>query len=144
MHKTVLFLVFLFVAIFSFSQEKVEWSYSFDNETSNIEVKAVVAGGWHLYSQYIDNDLGPIPTSFEFEENAGYTLIGKTIEPESLKEYDENFEGELNFFKDEVVFKQKIKVVESTTVKGVVTFMVCNDTMCLPPTDIEFSIKINK
>jgi thiol:disulfide interchange protein DsbD len=144
MHKTLLFLVFLIVTAFSFGQEKVQWSYSFDNELDIVEVKAVIAGGWHLYSQKIDNDLGPIPTSFSFEENDDYTLVGKTIEPESLKEYDENFEGELNFFKDEVIFKQKIKVERSTTVKGVVTFMVCNDTMCLPPTDIEFSIKINK
>ena len=144
MHKTFLFLAFIIVSTFSFGQKKVEWAYSFDSESSTIEIKAKIVEGWHLYSQHIENEIGPVPTSFEFSENDAFSLVGKTIEPESLKEYDENFEGELNFFKDEVVFSQKIKINKSTTVNGVVTFMVCNDTMCLPPTDIKFSIKINK
>ena len=71
-------------------------------------------------------------------------LIGKTIEPESIREYDENFEGELNFFKENATFKQKMKVSTSTSVKGVITYMTCNDTMCLPPKDVEFVITINK
>lgn len=144
MLKTIISLLFVFMISLSFGQEKVEWSYSFDSESSTIQVKAGIAEGWHLYSQYIENEIGPIPTSITFEENEDYVIVGKTIEPESLKEYDPNFEGDLNFFKDEVVFTQKIKLEKSTTVNGVVTFMVCNDTMCLPPTDIEFSITINK
>lgn len=144
MHKTFIFLVFIIVSTLSYSQDKVEWAYSFDSESSTIQIKATIDEGWHLYSQHIDNEIGPVPTSISFENNDGVVLVGKTIEPESLKEFDENFEGELNFFKDEVVFTQKIKLKNSTTLNGVVTFMVCNDTMCLPPTDIDFSIKINK
>lgn len=144
MHKTLIFIAFILLSTLSFGQEKVEWSYSFDSELSTIQIKATIDEGWHLYSQHIDNEIGPVPTSIVFEKNDEVVLVGKTIEPESLKEYDENFEGELNFFKDEVVFTQKIKLKNSTTLNGVVTFMVCNDTMCLPPTDIDFSIKINK
>lgn len=144
MHKTLIFIVFILVSMLSFGQEKVEWTYSFDSESSTIQIKATIDEGWHLYSQHIDNEIGPVPTSISFEKNGEVVIVGKTIEPESLKEYDENFEGELNFFKDEVVFTQKIKLKKSTTLNGVVTFMVCNDTMCLPPTDIDFSIKINK
>ncbi len=144
MLKTIISLFFILMTTLSFGQGKVEWSYSYDSESSTISVKAEIAEGWHLYSQHIENEIGPIPTSITFEKNEDVEIIGETIEPESLKEYDPNFEGDLNFFKDEVVFTQKIKLEKSTTVNGVVTFMVCNDTMCLPPTDIEFSITINK
>lgn len=146
MLKTIISLLFILITALSYGQDKVQWSYSFDSELSMVLVKAEIAEGWHLYSQYIENEIGPIPTSITFEESNGVQIIGETIEPESLKEYDPNFEGDLNFFKDEVVFKQKIKLEKekSATINGVVTFMVCNDTMCLPPTDLEFSLMINK
>jgi thiol:disulfide interchange protein DsbD len=144
MLKNLIFLLFTLVSTLLFSQEKVKWIYSFNSESSTVQINAIIDEGWHLYSQYLDNEIGPVPTSITFKESSDYLIIGNTIEPESIKEYDENFEGELNFFKGEVTFTQKIKVKKYTTVKGVVTFMVCNDSMCLPPTDIEFTININK
>ncbi|MEJ6776782.1 MAG: protein-disulfide reductase DsbD family protein [Crocinitomicaceae bacterium] len=144
MLKTLIFLLFTLVSTLLFSQEKVKWIYSFNSESSTVQINAIIDEGWHLYSQYLDNEIGPVPTSITFKESRDYFIVGNTIEPESIKEYDENFEGELNFFKGEVTFIQKIKVKKYTTVKGVVTFMVCNDSMCLPPKDIEFTIKINK
>ena len=126
----------------TFGQEKVQWSFNFDNDSNIIQIKADIAEGWHLYSQHIDNEIGPVPTTIDFTDNEDIILIGTTEEPESLKEYDENFEGELNFFKDEVIFTQKVDVRKNSKLEGVVTFMVCNDTMCLPPVDKEFFILI--
>lgn len=137
-----LFTVLLFSKL-SVAQDRVTWTFSYNKESGHFEAKAEIAEGWHLYSQHIDNELGPVPTSFTFEENADLKLVGKVREPESIKEYDENFEGELNFFKEEVVFTQKIKASKSTELKGSVMFMVCNDTMCLPPTDKEFTVRID-
>lgn len=124
------------------AQDKVDWSYVFNPAAGEVQVTADIAEGWHLYSQHIDNEIGPIPTSFEFQENPAVEFIGSTKEPESIKEYDPNFEGELNFFKDEVTFVQKAKVKGATTIVGTVTYMVCNDTMCLPPVDEVFTINI--
>lgn len=144
MFKSFIILLFCSIASLSFSQEKVAWSYSYDASNEELILEAVIAEGWHLYSQTINEGIGPVPTSFEFSENSAIQLIGKTIEPESIKEYDENFEGELNFFKNKVVFKQGMKVSNSTSVKGVVTYMICNETTCLPPKDVEFVVSINK
>jgi thiol:disulfide interchange protein DsbD len=69
-------------------------------------------------------------------------FIGETLEPESIKEYDPNFEGELNFFKDEVTFVQKVEVEQPTELSGTVTYMICNDVMCLPPVDEFFKIEV--
>lgn len=141
--KGILIIISLFVSVLSYAQDEVKWNFSFNSETSSIEIKAEIQEGWHLYSQNIDNDLGPIPTSFEFLTNENFKIVGETIEPKPIKEYDENFEGELDFFKTEVVFTQKIENISATTISGVVTFMVCNDVMCMPPVDLEFTITIN-
>lgn len=129
----------------SFGQEKVEWTYSYDSETETIIISAEIEEGWHLYSQHIDESLGPIPTVFKFEEDKTFfKLIGKTLEPTPITEYDPNFEGDLSFFEGSVEFIQKLRVKASGEVRGTITFMVCNEEMCLPPVDIDFNIMINK
>lgn len=136
--------LFILLSFGTYSQEKVSWSYHYDENNEELILDAKIADGWHLYSQVINEGIGPVPTSFTFNENSAVKLIGSTVEPESIREYDENFEGELNFFKESASFKQKMKVSSSTSVKGVITYMTCNDTMCLPPKDVEFVITINK
>ncbi len=143
MSKFIFLSFFLLMVLKANAQENVVWSYHYDAQNEALLIEAQIGEGWHLYSQYIDDGIGPVPTAFEFSENSAVKLLGKTIEPESIREYDPNFEGELNFFKDEVTFTQKIKAKESTTIDGVVTYMICNDTMCLPPKDVKFTISIN-
>ena len=114
-----LILVLIAVSFFTvncISQNQVKWTFSYDSDLNGFKASAEINEGWHLYSQHIDNEIGPVPTSFNFEENSMITLVGSTKEPESLKEYDENFEGELNFFKDKVEFVQELKFSKSTVV----------------------------
>ncbi len=144
MIKSIFLILLCLCSFLTFSQEKVVWSSHYDNSSETLLIEANIAEGWHLYSQNISVEIGPVPTTFEFEENSAIKIIGKTTEPESIREYDENFGGELNFFKNKVVFEQKMKVFESTSVKGLVTYMICSDTVCLPPKDVEFVVQINK
>lgn len=142
--KGIIFIFALMLTTFVRAQEKVEWQLYYDDKTETIAIIATIAEGWHLYSQHLNNEIGPVPTSFIFEANDKVKIIGETTEPESLKEYDENFEAELNFFKESVTFSQKVKVSESGQLNCTVTFMVCNDTMCLPPRELTFTIPIKK
>lgn len=145
MPKSIFFLLCLMLSLSSFGQEKVEWTYSYDSESETITIAAEIEEGWHLYSQYINENLGPVATSFKFDENkTQFKLVGKTSEPEPITEYDPNFEGDLSFFKDSVEFTQKLKIKTSGEVRGTITFMVCNEEMCLPPVDIDFNLMINK
>lgn len=141
--KGILLIFSIFVTFLSFGQNKVQWDFGFDNESSSLVMTANIEEGWHLYSQIIDNEIGPIPTEFEFITNDNYQLIGSTLEPKPIEEYDPNFEGDLSFFKSEVTFTQEIENVDAASVEGVVTYMVCNDVMCMPPVDIEFTITLN-
>lgn len=106
--------------------------------------KADIDKGWTVYSQYTD-DNGPVPTSINFESE-GFELAGKSIETGHKKEgYDKMFDVDVvKFLADEpFVIKQKIKVKNGTkNVTGYLTYMTCNDEMCLPPTDVEFDLAI--
>ena len=144
MPKTVLLLLIVVLSFCSFGQEKVDWKVDYDPLTETIVFSASIDEGWHLYSQKIRDEVGPVPTAFKFEKSKQYKLIGKTIEPSPITEYDPNFESELSYFKESVEFFQKIKVKTTTEVKGVITFMVCTNEMCLPPTDIDFNLTITK
>ncbi|MDG1331342.1 MAG: protein-disulfide reductase DsbD N-terminal domain-containing protein [Crocinitomicaceae bacterium] len=145
MPKSIFFLLCLLFSFSSFGQEEVAWTYSYDSDSETITITAEIEEGWHLYSQYIDENLGPVATAIQFEENKDqFKLVGKTVEPTPITEYDKNFEGELSFFKDSVKFTQKLKLKTSGEVRGTITYMICTEEMCLPPVDIDFNLMINK
>ena len=147
--KLALSILFLFTASFAFSQifKPVKWTYSV-NRINDCEaeliLKAKLDKGWHMYSQFLDRDDGPVATTFSFDKNSNCTFTGKVQEGKPIKEYDPNFEMELNFFANEATFKQKINITnkKAFSVKGVTNFMVCDATKCLPPEDVEFEFKI--
>ncbi len=136
------FLFFAFVSLASQAQEKVTWDISYSQETNSVLLNANIAEGWHLYSQFIKNDIGPVPTSFTFTENNTIKLTGIVTEPTPIREYDENFEANLDFFKTKVTFNQAVAKGSKGVLKGTITYMVCNDVMCLPPVDYAFEVKI--
>lgn len=143
MRKLFFLCSFLLIGTSLFAQDRVKWDFSYNAATKEIQMKAIISEGWHLYSQHINNTIGPVPTSFTFMENSTVKFEGETKEPKAIHEYDENFEAALDFFKNEVIFTRKIaKAKAGDLVKGYVTFMVCNDVMCLPPVDVDFSITI--
>ncbi|MBC8486481.1 MAG: thioredoxin family protein [Bacteroidetes bacterium] len=142
-----LFGLILFVTGIGFTQilDPVKWSFSqkdLGNNEAELVFTASIEKGWHLYSQDIPES--PPATIFSFEENDGYKLTGKVTESEPELEYDPNFEMTLKYFSNEAVFKQKVKLLSNTpvTIKGYVNFMCCDNTKCLPPTDVEFEFTV--
>ena len=106
--------------------------------TANIDYK------WSVYSQYIDG-FGPIPTSFEFDKNTNVELIGDVVEDQTNKvtEQDPVFEMIVSKFYSKAKFTQKVNVIaDASPISGYLTFMTCDDTRCLPPTDIDFLFEL--
>jgi thiol:disulfide interchange protein DsbD len=125
----------------------VKWSFSLgqtNNGEAELIFKAKIDKGFHVYSQFLESNDGPVATTFNFDKSKDYSPIGKLSEGTPQEEYDPNFEMKLKFFANEAVFKQKIKINNNKafTIKGYLNFMVCNDKMCLPPEDIDFEFKI--
>ena len=140
--KQLLLVCLLTVSSWGFSQGKVEWNVSYNKTANQLEFKAGIAEGWHLYSQFIQNDIGPVPTTFVFSDTPAVKWDGNVAEPKPIHEYDENLGASLDFFKNEVIFTRKLKPGSKGTITGYVTYMICNDVKCLPPVDYNFSVTI--
>lgn len=145
MKRIFFFIVVTTLTFHANAQENVvTWFTSFNEKTSEIEIQANIEEGWHIYSQFVASDLGPIPTTFTFENNSGFTLIGNILEPKAIHKYDPTFDASLDYFEKQVTFKQKIKTTQTTNLNGVILYMACNDVRCIPPTDEKFTIQITK
>ena len=147
--KKIFILLFCFILICSttFAQifEPVKWTFELKNAsetTGQIIVKATIDEGWHVYGLNIPKD-GPRATSIIFNKLENAQKVGELIATSKLeKQFDVNFNMELNWYSENAVFIQKIKYSDASKVKinGVVEFMACNDKNCLAPTKKQFSL----
>lgn len=141
--------ILLFWGLFANAQiyTPVTWKFEAENITKSsatLVITADIAPGWHVYSQFIE-DGGPIPTSFNFEKGAGYTLDGTVTEsPKAVGGFDPTFKMQISWHKKQVKFSQKIKLTQAkVVVKGVLEFMTCDDSHCLPPEEVPFTISVD-
>ncbi|MBW6492270.1 MAG: thioredoxin family protein [Lentimicrobium sp.] len=124
----------------------VKWSFSskqITTEETQLIFTADIDPTWHLYSQDIPPD-GPVPTSFTFEKSPAYALVGKVNEPKALEEFDKNFDMVVKYFANQAVFTQTIKILtdKDFKIKGVLEFMCCDDSRCLPPDEVDFTFNV--
>jgi thiol:disulfide interchange protein DsbD len=126
------------------AQSVVKWSGVYSKKTDEVILTATIEKKWHLYSQYISPNAGPVATKITFTKNKKVKIKGKPLEENVHAFYDENFGAHLSVFDDKAIFRQKIRVKKNTDLKVVITYMVCDDTRCLPPTDETLTIKIEK
>ncbi|MDO5969039.1 protein-disulfide reductase DsbD family protein [Flavivirga aquimarina] len=137
----------LLLALFSLNMgnsqifEPVKWITSVEKISNNkykLISKASIESGWHLYSQDVPED-GPVPTTFTYDDKNGtFKIIGKTLEEEGHTIDDPIFGMKIKFFEDQAVFEQIVEVLaDERTVNATVEFMVCDDTKCLPPTEVD-------
>ncbi len=141
-------IVFLFGLLFSTSvlaqfHDPVKWSMTQQKVGGNefeISFTADIEEGWNVYSQYLESEDGPIPTSFNYDEGDHFELVGKNVEEGFKKEgHDEVFDMNLVKFYKKVTFTQRLKILDaSKPVKGYLEFMTCDDERCLPPAEKEF------
>ena len=123
----------------TFSKEKIS-----DNEIE-LQFKANIEKGWHLYSQFLPNQADAYPTNFIFVNTENYDFLGEVVEPEPIRKADAMFDNMiLPYFKDEVVFRQRIKVNSSNDFKinGEISFMSCDASQCVFPPLTPFSFNI--
>ncbi len=148
--RTLLFSAFtLFTSLFLQAQifNPVSWKTEvkpLEDGKYELVIHAEIEKGWHLYSQNLPGDDGPIATEFTFKEADNYSLEGKVKEPKPKVEYDPNFDMELSYYEEEVSFTQIVKAKSETAfdIMGEVYFMVCDAEKCLPPEYVDLTFAI--
>ena len=129
-------------------QDPVSWNLQF-NKLAEDEVELVATAtideGWYVYSQTLESDEGPIPTSINYEDSSQVAAWISNKESASQSSYklqmiDEVFEMKLTKYKHDFTIRQVIKVADvNQEIAGFLEYMTCNATMCRPPTAVEFS-----
>jgi len=130
--------------------EPAVWNFEISSENVNVgeEVDliftATIDPKWYLYSSDFDPDLGPKVTTFIFDENKSYSLVGD-VKPDNPEEkYDDIFEGKVTFFKGTGKFIQTIKLLQpQVKIEGIIDYQVCSDIdgRCIPfEQDFAFAI----
>lgn len=135
----------LLLSLSGFAQmlEPVKWSTEY-KQVSDTEYDLIftakIDNGWGIYSQFLDSDDGPVATEFTYETGSHFEKQGKTEESGNRKkEYDPIFEMDVVKFTKTGIFTQRVKLLEpGKPITGYLTFMTCDDTRCLPPTDVDF------
>ncbi len=128
--------------------EPVKWTLEVQPQadgTHALALKANIDKGWYVYSQIVEED-GPEPTSVEFEEDPNVEVLGKAeeVSDHEVSGFDKVFQMNVTKFKEEVTFLQKIKVGDpNKEVNGLVYFMTCDDSRCLPPTEVPFKVTLS-
>lgn len=146
--KTIIFALTFLVTSMVQSQilEPVKWTTSV-NKISDSEYELIATANiepkWHLYSQNVPED-GPIATSFTYSGNGNYLKKGNTLEEKGHVVKDPVFEMEIKYFENKAKFKQRIKLKGKVPFKieAVVEYMVCDDSRCLPPTEVDLVFNV--
>ncbi|MFD0795554.1 protein-disulfide reductase DsbD N-terminal domain-containing protein [Mucilaginibacter litoreus] len=148
MKKLFLALTALFITIGAKAQIEthVTWAFAAKKISATEAVvlaKATIDPGWHIYSQTVKEG-GPVKTEFTFTPSKDFTVTGKPSEPKPITKFEKVFNMNVGYFENAVIFQQKVKLksAKATLVKGKVEFMTCNDSKCLPPDEVEFSVAI--
>ena len=146
MNRTFLCFLMVFMSTYASAQirNSVTWSYGVKKINAKEAVvlfKATMEKDWHIYSS-VQQEGGPQKTSFAFGPSKDYQLVGKIGEPKPIVEYSDTYKFNLLYFKNTVVFQQKIKLVKKTVLKTTVTFMACTDKECTQATDVKFNIPV--
>jgi thiol:disulfide interchange protein len=120
--------------------DPVKWKTSLVNLPNNeaeIEFQASISPGFHLYSTSpsTDPNVYALPTELLLTaDKANFELIGKLTEGKYITHFDDMQGGEVNYFENSAVFKQKIKILGTApfTLKGTIQGQTCNDKACYP------------
>ncbi len=140
--------LFLFGSAFGQMMTPVKWSFEAQKIAESAYVLIFTASidkGWHIYSQYLESDDGPLPTSFHFDDNPRVEIVGKTKESGTKSEaYDPLFEMKVVKFTGQPVFSRRVKLIKGPAlVKGHLEYMSCDNKKCLPPTKVDFQFKLD-
>lgn len=149
MKKFVFSIMFVLAAFLVNAQlNPVSWTFTskkIADKTYEVHMKATMQSGWHLYSQMQPEDAIAIPTTFTVNNNPLLTLNGKIKEVGKLEKFhDAKLDISANQYANTVDFVQIIKLKSNakTNLSGSVEYQTCDNSKCLPPKTVNFSVAI--
>lgn len=147
MKKFFLFALFLSAyQLFAQDLKPVKWAFSISkNEKTQVytlSALATIEDGWHVFAPEPGGDGLLIPTEVKITNQKGVQTIGSLTPARRPVTHDMDGIGMVNYYEGEINFTIEFTANQVNTLQGMASFQCCNDKMCLPPTDIPFSLKL--
>ena len=124
--------------------EVIKWNFkvTYDCDIATIVMDVEQRDGWHIYAQKQPAGAVSLPTSFSYEKNKNYQLVGRASESATEEHNNDGF-PERYFKGKKATFKQQIKIKseQDFKIKFTYSFMACK-TACFPPEEREMEITI--
>jgi thiol:disulfide interchange protein len=151
-HFLALFILVAATSISIFAQEPVHFKVSADpaairpGETVTLWIDVELVDDWHIYSATTPPG-GPFPTEILLDDGL-LTQVGAVIQPDPVVEHDPNFDLQVEYYGKSVRFgimaTHPPEYAEpQVNAAGGITYMLCNESACLPPTTYAFNVAVN-
>ncbi|MCY4562623.1 MAG: thioredoxin family protein [Flavobacteriaceae bacterium] len=128
--------------------DPVQWTSDYKKNQDGIytiRFDAQIEDGWHLYSQFSDEN-GALPTEFIFLDSQNRYGPGRVKESPSVVAYDQVFEMDLTFFRKEASFEVDIELIDPDIefFEIEINYQVCDDKLCIFRSEVfEFVLDTN-
>ena len=146
--RSIVLLGFTFFALSAQAQPvSVTWKSTvepIEGDAYRIVLEATVPSGYHMYDLGPYEGGGPNPTVITFTPGDGVSLDGE-VEPLDAphRYFDQTYGMEIGTYEGSVRFAQKVRLqAEQGAVTAQLEWMICDDTSCMPPEDLEMQIGI--
>ena len=148
--KALLFLVAAAVcgdsALAQIINDAARWDVEAHKKQGNqyeIVFKLALKKNWHIWSLKPGGDGLQMPPEFQFDDNRNVKLTGNISEHgHAVTGLMDGVDGQVTYFHDAVEYRQKATITKNTKVRGMYTYQVCDDSKCLPPTTVPFTVAI--
>ncbi|MBH2005171.1 MAG: hypothetical protein I8H66_10815 [Sphingobacteriia bacterium] len=131
------------------AQNPVKWNYTakkIGDKTYELKFVANVSAPWHIYSQHTPEG-GPAPTIIKLAKNPLLLSNGGAFKEDGklVEKFEDVFGVNIRYFNGNVVFTKKIQLRANvkTSLTGTIAYMACDDSQCLPPMSVPFTVKLD-
>ena len=143
--------VCLFLILPVAAQDKIRFELLVDSaevpagDVFEATLRAELVPGWHLYS--LNQPPPPVKTTITVLKESAFEAAGPVTQPTPIVAYDPSFGIDTEYFEGTVDFSVPVRARFSTepgeeTLRVKVRFMVCSDTLCLPPRNKELEAAV--
>lgn len=144
-YRFILIAILFYIPLVKAQENHTHWTFTTEPDPKTVKRGDVVTllftaqmdKHWHIFSQ---KETFSVPTTFTFQKNNTFELIGNVEEPKPIEEKDEVLKTTLLYFVDKVTFKQKVRLLQDKAIiKGEIEYQQCDEKQCIAPTTQSFT-----
>ena len=128
------------------SDDPTNWQYELKKKSATeyqIIFHLDIKEGWHIWSLHPGGDGFEIAPTFTVDNNPNVKTNGAVTEKgKATTTTMEGIDGKITYLSGKIDYVQNITVTGKTKITGKHMYQVCNDKMCLRPTDKDFVLEI--